>query len=49
MFSLEGELPIPSNFHVSYSVSISCFNMNGSKLGLKMQSEIYVSLHIIKF
>ncbi len=41
MYSLKGELPIPGNFHVAYSVSISCFNMNGSEWGLKMQSEIY--------
>ncbi len=32
------ELPIPSNFHVSYSVSIPCFNINGSEWGLKIQS-----------
>ncbi len=37
----KGELPIPSNFYVSYSVSVSCLHMNGSELGLKMQSKIY--------
>ncbi len=31
---------IPSGFHMSYSVSIPCFNMNGSKWDLKMQSEM---------
>ncbi len=36
------ELPIPSNFHVPYSVSMPCFNMIGSEWGLKMQSEIFV-------
>ncbi len=40
---------MPSNFHVSYSVSIPCFNMNGSERGLKMQSEIYSSIHMAKF
>ncbi len=40
------ELPIPSNFHVSYSISLSCFNINVSEWGLKIQSEIYLSIHV---
>ncbi len=31
-------LPIPSNFHPSDSVSIPCFNMNGSEWGLKIST-----------
>ncbi len=34
------EFPINSNFHVSYSVSLPCFNMNGNYWALKMQSDI---------
>ncbi len=30
-------------------VSIPCFNMNGSEWGLKMQSEIYLSIHRVEF
>ncbi len=37
----KGELPAPNNFHVSYSVSIPSFNMNGCEWALKMQSDIY--------
>ncbi len=45
----KGELPIPSNSHVSYSVSIPCFNMNGSEWALKMQPDICLSKHMVTF
>ncbi len=35
------ELPIPRNIHISCSVSVPCFTMNGSEKGLKMQSDIH--------
>ncbi len=42
-------ITFPSNFEVSYSVFICCFNMNGSEWGLKMQSEIHQSIHMVEF
>ncbi len=33
---------------MSYSVSVPCFNFNGSEWGLKMQSEIYLSKHMVE-
>ncbi len=48
-----GELPIHSNFHMSYSVFISCFNMNGSKQGLKMHWDLlkytWLNFFYVKF
>ncbi len=38
---LRGKLPISSKSHMSFSVSIPCFNKNDSEWALKMQSEIY--------
>ncbi len=43
------ELSTPSNFDVSYTVSIACFNTSGSEWGLKMQSEINLSIHMVTF
>ncbi len=34
---------------MSYSVSITCFNMNGSEQGLKIQSQVYWSINLVKF
>ncbi len=34
---------------ISYSVSIPCFNMNGSEWGLKTLFEIYYCIHMVTF
>ncbi len=46
----KGELPIPSDFHVSNSVSVPCFNMNGSERALKMlKSDVYLNKYSVIF
>ncbi len=37
----KGELPILSNFHLFYRISVPCLDINGSEWGFKMQSGIY--------
>ncbi len=43
-FSSQKGSTLRSCYHVSYSVSVPCLNMDGSEWGLKMQSEIYISI-----
>ncbi len=45
----KGKLLTPSNFLKSCSVSITCFDMNGSEWALKMQPDIYFSKHMVTF